>query len=351
MRLSIHAEESIPVHSANTGTSVREWLILGPVPPGELDSPFSGAAVGKISAQPKEGDTVTLSDGKQLVWKRYRSGENYIALLRALGTQQEASAFAFCFISCPNPGSTEFRLASRRTASLWINQALVLELPVADVPSSATVVTQLSAGTNACFLKLSNGAQDGEFDLRVLPPNRAIIQGTIHDPTGNTVESAEIRLLQKGEVIAESETDSNGNFELSVFPSAGIYDLRAQSQNLGAWRLNIPRKTGSHTNIPLNLQEAISISGIVRTMNSASRQVAVPIQAISVESDNSPGPVTATVLTDDYGEYRFNNLRPGSYRIRCQTAQGFVYYGQFGESESETPHFVTVSPTPFRVFS
>jgi signal transduction histidine kinase/ligand-binding sensor domain-containing protein/DNA-binding NarL/FixJ family response regulator len=50
--------------------------------------------------------------------------------------------------------------------------------------------------------------------------------------------------------------------------------------------------------------------------------VAVPVQAIR------DGKVMATVLSNEGGRYQFVNLKPGSYQLRCQVLDGYVYYGQ-----------------------
>jgi signal transduction histidine kinase/ligand-binding sensor domain-containing protein/DNA-binding response OmpR family regulator len=48
--------------------------------------------------------------------------------------------------------------------------------------------------------------------------------------------------------------------------------------------------------------------------------VAVPVQAIR------DGRVMATTLSDEGGRYRFLNLKPGRYQLRCQVLDGYVYY-------------------------
>ncbi len=40
-----------------------------------------------------------------------------------------------------------------------------------------------------------------------------------------------------------------------------------------------------------------------------------------------------TVLSDESGKYQFVNLPPGAYLLRCQTSDGYIYYGE----ESEPP--------------
>lgn len=43
-------------------------------------------------------------------------------------------------------------------------------------------------------------------------------------------------------------------------------------------------------------------------------------------ADGANAQVAATALTDERGEYEFIGLKPGRYRVRCQTPDGPVYY-------------------------
>ena len=53
------------------GEYIREWLILGPFFPNDLDTDFLADAGGEMSVQPQEGDVVATDDGRRLTWKRY----------------------------------------------------------------------------------------------------------------------------------------------------------------------------------------------------------------------------------------------------------------------------------------
>jgi protocatechuate 3,4-dioxygenase beta subunit len=33
-------------------------------------------------------------------------------------------------------------------------------------------------------------------------------------------------------------------------------------------------------------------------------------------------------LSDEGGKYRFVNLKPGQYQLRCYTLGGYLYYGE-----------------------
>ncbi len=67
-------------------------------------------------------------------------------------------------------------------------------------------------------------------------------------------------------------------------------------------------------------KEKISIEGTLLMLDDTTPHVAVPVQAIC------DGKVMATTLSDENGKYRFINLKPGQYQLRCQVLGGYVYY-------------------------
>jgi hypothetical protein len=130
----------------------------------------------------------------------------------------------------------------------------------------------------------------------------------------------------------------------------GTYGLSATSGILGAWRLGIQLDERERRTLNLTLKEAISIEGTL-LMFDATPHEAVPVQAVRIsESANqrisesnvnlptyplTPSPthpfVVATTLSDESGKYRFINLKPGQYQVRCQTFDEYVYYGVKGQ--------------------
>jgi sugar lactone lactonase YvrE len=63
-----------------------------------------------------------------------------------------------------------------------------------------------------------------------------------------------------------------------------------------------------------------SIKGTLLMLNNKTPQVYIPVQALH------HGKVTATTLSDGNGRYQFTHLSPGSYQLRCQVLDGYIYY-------------------------
>jgi len=73
--------------------------------------------------------------------------------------------------------------------------------------------------------------------------------------------------------------------------------------------------------------QTANIEGTLLMLDDTTPHVAVPVQAIS------NGKLIDGVLTDESGKYRFVNLKPGWYQVRCYISEEYVYYGKKGKGE------------------
>ena len=79
----------------------------------------------------------------------------------------------------------------------------------------------------------------------------------------------------------------------------------------------------------MSSEDHVSIEGTLLALDDETPHVAIPVQAIL------NGEVITTVLSDERGRYRFINLEPEKYQVRCYTLSGHIYYGRAGKSEKE----------------
>ena len=83
------------------------------------------------------------------------------------------------------------------------------------------------------------------------------------------------------------------------------------------------------------MEEAVSISGRVFTSYGRTPQSGIVVQALRApENGESPRPA-ATALTERDGAFRFVDLPPGSYQLRCHGPDGFVEYNDPATRGSE----------------
>jgi len=310
------------------GEYIKEWLVLGPFFPNDLETDFLVKVGGETNINPQEGDTVVTVDRKTLTWKLYKSKENFVDLIDALGYHENAVAYAFCILQSETKGDFSIRFGSDDGVFVWINGKKIHSNPYGHARGFRFDANQfdadLKADTNPCLVKVSQKFSMGDwgFAMRLLPPNRAVISGVITDESGKSIPNAVVRLEQNEEEIAEITADTSGSYRLDIYPVRGQYDLAATSDEKGNWELGIRLREGERRKLNLTLKKAISIEGTLLMLDDKTPHVAVPVQAIS------NGKVIDGMLSDENGKYRFVNLKPGRYQVRCQTLDGYIYHSE-----------------------
>ena len=312
-----HAQDNIPTHPVD-GTFIKEWLVLGPFFPGDLETDFLASVNGETLANPKPGDTVTTAEGETLTWTVYRTEGNIIDLQHAIGNHEEAICYAFCLLESDQGGDGEFLVGSDDGVVVFLNGQRVHTQRVSRVIAvdDDRFPVTLRPGKNRCLMKISNGLQDWALTTRVIPPARAVITGVITDETRNTLSNAIVHLWQDSTLIAKTETDIKGSYQFSVYPAHGNYDIEASHGDKGNWtEVSLP--AGARANMNLTLRMTVSISGSLLKFDDKPH-VGVLVEALLLDKKGS-SQRRATTLSDNRGQYKFINLRPGRYQIRCHT--------------------------------
>ena len=312
-----HAQDSVPTHPVD-GTFIKEWLVLGPFFPEDLETDFLASTNGEALANPKPGDTVAMAEGKMLTWAVYRTEGNIIDLQRAIGKHEEAVCYAFCLLESDQGGDGEIRIGSDDGVVIFLNgqraHVQPVERPI--LVDEDRVTVSLRPGKNRCLVKVANELQKWELAARVLPPTRAVITGIITDETGNTLSNATVHLWQGSTLIAKTETDTEGSYQFSVYPANGDYDIEANHGDKGHWT-GVPLPAGARVNMNLTLQKAVSISGSLLKLDNTPH-VGVVVEALLLEKNGS-SQRRVTTLSDNSGRYQFINLAAGRYQVRCHT--------------------------------
>ena len=316
---TVNAQDNVPTHPVD-GTFIKEWLVLGPFFPEDLETDFLASTNGEASANPKPGDTVTTPEGKTLTWTVYRTEGNLIDLHHAVGNYQEAVCYTFCLLESDHGGDGELLVGSDDGVVVFLNGQSVHTQPVrrAIVVDEDRVPVSLRPGKNRCLMKISNGVQDWALTTRVLPPTRAVIAGIITDESGKTLANAPVHLWQSSTLIAKTETDAEGFYQFSVYPATGRYDIQATHGNKGDWEMGVQLSAGDRAKMNVTLGKAISISGNLLALDNNTPHAGVLVEAILIGEDGA-SQRRATTLSDSRGRYQFTNLIAGSYQVRRHT--------------------------------
>ena len=320
------AEGPAPVQLVN-GAWIKEWLVLGPVVSRESTPESAPKAMAEQAVRPREGGSTPELGDPALVWKRYVAPEDFVTFLKAVGSSDGSTAYAYCELESDLAGEAVFQLRALDVASVWVNgTAVSFGRSGAAIPELSWAAVPLQRGRNPCLIKVSHGLGSWEFALRVLPVNRAVIRGKLTDPGGAGVKDAAVQLFQGNDEVLAAKTDSAGNYRFDIFPGGGTYDLRTTEATLGVWRAGLAVRESELQIVDLKLEEAVSISGTVLTLDGRTPQTTVPVQALSLSTDGSTERVVATVLSDERGEYKFVGLKPGRYRVRCHSRGEYLYH-------------------------
>ncbi len=83
-------------------------------------------------------------------------------------------------------------------------------------------------------------------------------------------------------MIAQTRTDSKGDYQLFVYPVNGRYDVSAISGEKGIWRTDVALRPEGRRQLDLTLRDAVSIAGTVRMLNGTTPHVALPVEAVEI---------------------------------------------------------------------
>jgi signal transduction histidine kinase/ligand-binding sensor domain-containing protein len=159
----------------------------------------------------------------------------------------------------------------------------------------------------------------------------------------------------------EATTDGTSRlYRIAVDGEASDYEIVAVSGNLGA-RFPLHLEPGKTKRMDLKLREAIDISGYTRALD-GTIQASVGVQLIRPAAAN-PVATNDTVVrrtaSDRLGLFKFVNVKPGAYRLRTETPQGFIYHDGGATIKLEPGHpiasisfqFAPVKNGSFRAFT
>jgi CubicO group peptidase (beta-lactamase class C family) len=182
-----HAAAADAVYSdAAADESMKEWLVLGPIPAQEegatpdlanarktgFEQDLLDAAGGEAEIEPKAEQAVSVRGGERK-WRLLESPTQEIDLIKALGKHDFAVGYAAATIEAPDEESRVVGLGSDDAVRVWLNGELVHEhsAPRALAADQDVFPVKLKKGTNRLLIKVTNDSGDWGFAFRFLSPD------------------------------------------------------------------------------------------------------------------------------------------------------------------------------------
>ena len=321
----LHAQSSAPTHLAD-GEWVTDWLVLDRYLASGEQTNFLAEFPTKKGGFPDEKDVWLDASGMPSAWRRVLMRGARFNVRTAVGKDYAGkSAFLFCRLAAEGPGDAEIRLSSWLDATLWLNgQELQRSRDFYDARTQGATTRifqgQIQAGTNSLLVRVSQLGLDHAFGLRILPPKRTLLTGRVFDLAGKAIlKDVTIAAFQGGNELERIGIDGSGCYHLSLTPTSGEpCDIAFTSGDQGRWWLGQTLRPGERLTRDVTLHPAVSLSGTLSMLDQEkSPHCEVTVQALR------EGVAAASVLTDEKGHYQFVNLKPGDYRVRCQTPSGY----------------------------
>ncbi|MBT3342114.1 MAG: response regulator [Gemmatimonadetes bacterium] len=166
-------------------------------------------------------------------------------------------------------------------------------------------------------LKGKANCVNGMVPAHVPPPAR--LHGVVKHSMGMPQPLATVRLFQGEDEVAVALTDTNGVYEIQVLGD-GPFDLQARSETENAWIQDVRMQPGAVAQrVDVSLRFQTVFQGRILALD------ATPQRGVIAEALPTTAGVGRMAATDAQGRYRFDDLRPGRYRIRLHRQGEFSW--------------------------
>ena len=154
----------------------------------------------------------------------------------------------------------------------------------------------------------------------------SVLTGSVLDKNGRGIANIKVNVSNdqypaENRRLAEGHSDEDGRFHLAFrAPELKTIDVEAKGLAASVWKMDVPIVPGT-TELSLTLKPNASIQGRVVAFDGSP----LPNVLVHVVEAGSPLPEAASLATpglrkvrwtDSTGEFRIENIRPGSYEVR-----------------------------------
>jgi|GEM_PF-1120930 len=322
---TVLAGDALPAQAVN-GMPIMKWLSVYPHPPKSQSGVISNWVNGVSNLV--VGDELVGPDRTVYRWeKAFAGGTAVVYRSEDRSDSGEKSAFLATCIEHPVGGDVEVDLYTYPNDWMYLNgvrltNGLTVVNDMLTQRRLHSYVGKIVPGTNLLVVEVSALMADHKLRVKVLPPERAVIEGHLFETGGAPVKQKVTMALQEfGTNISRCVILNSNYYRFSIYPvdrSAEVV-LSATVNNMGARLDNIHLVPGCRITQDFVLSNSVSITGQVMAMDLDQ----TPLGDVEVEVARDGWP-SEQKLTNKKGEFHFVNLAPGDYTVRCLTPQGPV---------------------------
>ncbi|MEI2325688.1 carboxypeptidase regulatory-like domain-containing protein [Priestia megaterium] len=178
-----------------------------------------------------------------------------------------------------------------------------------------TYLIQVTALNFATAIASASVAAEQTTNIIVpLTPNPATVTGqVINTQTGAPLSGVIVTITDlNGLILGNSVSDINGQFIIrNLPPNTAVITATATQPGLGSTSTSVQLGPGSTNNVTLFLTPEVgSLTGSIRNI-----QTSEVIAAATVQVFDFTRALVATLVTDPNGQYLLENITPGTYRV------------------------------------
>ena len=179
---------------------------------------------------------------------------------------------------------------------------------------------------------LSPGAHHGKLIGRATVTNAAlpsVVFGDITDAAGKPLANATVEIHQTGQPDRVVTADADGRYALKTSSTARC-DVFVSNRELSAYRLGFQPTPEAQQRLDWILADPEKTPVVLGSAAPESAGVSPALGAETRRRDagapTAPhfpaGTIVATVVTDEQGNFKFPNVKPGAYHVRAQIPGG-----------------------------
>lgn len=158
-----------------------------------------------------------------------------------------------------------------------------------------------------------------------LPP-LWVLTGRVEDVDGTPAARPWVWLTAPGEFEGSARSDEQGLYSIPLWDRpTGEFTLEARHGDRTAWKTGLTRGEENRREINLQLSDAFTVTGTVRSLDDSEPVQGVLVQVVPVDaSDAASADSAGHSRTDAEGRFKVVHLQPGRYRVRCLIDSGWI---------------------------